>query len=213
MKKISTIYLLIICTFLLTNKSFGIVHTISVGVSGLNFASQTVAAVVGDTIRWNLVSGSHTTTCDGSSNTVLPPGAPAWNSPINSSNTMFEYVLVMAGNYQYKCIPHASAGMIGFLNVSQGTGVPVVTPVVNHLDVSVSSVITEIKFYNPSESKVTLCIYDLTGKKVQTIVDEMLGKGEYSFQWDNAFAAPQGTYLVRLESREYISTRKFVIRR
>ena len=77
-------------------------------------------ASVGDTITWTWSSGSHTTTCDptsqGSGNS-LPSGAATWNSPINSTNKTFSYKLTVAGTYKYWCIPHAP-NMAGTINAS-----------------------------------------------------------------------------------------------
>lgn len=57
---------------------------------------------VGDTIRWEWVSGFHTTT-SGS----IPDGASSWDSPITPSVTSYEYIVQVSGTYNYVCTPHA----------------------------------------------------------------------------------------------------------
>ncbi len=205
MKKKFTIYLLIACLSAISIESFATLHIISVGNGQFNPGS--VNAVTGDTIRWVWLNGSHTTTCDGSNPTVLPAGATPWDSPISSANPMFDYVLIAAGSYTYICTPH---GFTGMLNVSQGTGIISLTPHVNHLDIATTSLNAAIAFYIPVDGKVNLSIYDLTGKKVQTIVDAELIKGEYTKIWETV-SAHEGTYLCRLESKEFTSTRKFIV--
>lgn len=79
----------------------------SVNVQSYSFTPGTVNASVGDTITWHWVNGSHTTTCNGtSSGTILPPGAAAWDSPINSTITTFSYVITVEGEYDYVCTFH-----------------------------------------------------------------------------------------------------------
>jgi plastocyanin len=80
-----------------------------VNVQNFSFTPASIPNVqLGDTIRWVWLSGSHTTT-----STTIPSGAATWDSPLNSSNTSFEYKVVVAGTFNYKCTPHASMGMTG----------------------------------------------------------------------------------------------------
>ncbi len=51
--------------------------TISIAVGNNFFSPSNVTVSVGDTIRWQWIGGSHTTSCDGVlPGTSLPPGAP-----------------------------------------------------------------------------------------------------------------------------------------
>ena len=80
-----------------------------VNVQNFSFAPANLPGVhVGDTIRWVWVSGSHTTT-----STTIPFGAAAWDHPITSTNTSYEYPVTVAGAYNYKCTPHEAMGMVG----------------------------------------------------------------------------------------------------
>ena len=92
----------------------------SITVANFQFSPSTVNASVGDTITWLWSSGSHTTTCDptsqGSGNS-LPAGAATWSSSINSGSKTFSYKLTVAGTYHYWCIPH-SPNMAGTINAS-----------------------------------------------------------------------------------------------
>jgi plastocyanin len=96
-----------------SSSSFCTNHVVT--VQNFSFFPAAVNAIVGDTITWQWVDGSHTTTCDGVfPGTSLPPGASTWDSPINSSATTFEYIIQVVGNYNYVCVPHSPnmAGMI-----------------------------------------------------------------------------------------------------
>lgn len=80
-----------------------------INVQNYTFSPSDLSGViVGDTIRWVWVSGSHTTT-----STTIPVGAATWNSPISSTVTSFEYKVTLPGTYNYKCTPHANMGMVG----------------------------------------------------------------------------------------------------
>ena len=98
---------------LMTISSKATIHIVQ--VSNFQFSPANVTDVfVGDTMRWVWVSGSHTTTDDNAtykgSPTSLPAGASSWNSNINSASTTFDYMVTVAGVYNYLCQPHA-AGM------------------------------------------------------------------------------------------------------
>ncbi len=43
---------------------------------------------------------------------------------------------------------------------------------------------TQIRFLVPEESQVSLILYDLSGRKVRTLVDEKLSKGQYQVNWN-----------------------------
>lgn len=81
-----------------------------VQVSNFQFSPQTITNVlVGDVIRWEFVSGFHTTTCNPTTTegTSLPAGAATWDAPITSTAPSFEYTVTVAGTYNYLCKPHA----------------------------------------------------------------------------------------------------------
>lgn len=108
--------------FLLSFTGSAMSTTVIVTVQNFNFNPATINVNVGDTVKWQWVEGSHTTTCDGIfSGTVLPPGAAPWNAPINSGSTTFSYRVAVAGTYNYVCQPHAP-GMAGVINASGGSG-------------------------------------------------------------------------------------------
>jgi photosystem II stability/assembly factor-like uncharacterized protein len=59
---------------------------------------------------------------------------------------------------------------------------------------------------------VSLKIYDLLGREVATVVDERLGPGTYTRQWD-ATGLASGVYLYRLTAGDFVQTRKLVLLR
>ncbi len=72
---------------------------------------------VGDTVQWDWVNGTHTTTsgsCSGGS--CSPDGL--WDKPITFENTSFSLTFNSPGTYSYYCTPHLSA-MQGIVVVVQ----------------------------------------------------------------------------------------------
>lgn len=108
----------LVITFLVLFSSNSFSTTLDISVQNFSFSPSTISATVGDTIRWTRISGTHTTTCDGSSLTSRPSGAASWNASLNSSTPVFKYVITVSGVYNYKCIPHGAGGMVGVINAA-----------------------------------------------------------------------------------------------
>jgi plastocyanin len=143
-----------------------------VTVSNFAFSPDVIPSVeVGDTIRWIWASGSHTTT-----STSVPGGAATWDAPISSSSTTFDYPVLVAGNYTYKCTPHFSMGMVGSFTAEFPSGTR------NQASSAEISVFPNpfvsrvaIRYQSPEASLEMLSIYDLTGRKLREIRFEPSG--------------------------------------
>ncbi len=117
------------------------IHVVSVSNFAFSPANLT-SVIVGDTVRFTWVSGTHTTT---SVTQSIPANAAVWNSPITSANPTFDYKVTVAGTYSYVCTPHAGS-MTGSFVAS--------LPVLSASKIQKS---TELKVYpNPFTSKVTI---------------------------------------------------------
>lgn len=66
---------------------------------------------------------------------------------------------------------------------------------------------TKIKFQIKDSRFVTLKIYDLLGREVAILVNEVLKPGTYEVDW-NASECPSGVYFYRLEAGEYTDVKK-----
>ena len=69
---------------------------------------------------------------------------------------------------------------------------------------------TTINFQIPEPSMVRLTIYDIIGRKVETLVDGVMMLGEYSVTWD-ARELASGVYFCRLEHRGTVRTQKMML--
>ncbi|UCF05566.1 MAG: T9SS type A sorting domain-containing protein [bacterium] len=67
-----------------------------------------------------------------------------------------------------------------------------------------------LKFDVPRRSRVTIRIYDVTGRVIDTVKDVPYDPGRYSYIWDCRGIAP-GIYFVRMQAPGFDRTRKIVI--
>ncbi len=185
---------------MLTGTSFSTTHNVT--VQNFSFATANLNTVVGDTIKWNWSNGSHTTTCDDSNGSILPAGAPSWNSPLNSNSPTFSYVISVPGVYHYVCIPHAPE-MSGNINATT-SAITVLTEFVTGYELSQNfpnpfNPTTKVKFTIENSSDVTLKIYNSIGREVETLVNQRLNAGAYDVDW-NAVNFPSGVYYYKIET-------------
>lgn len=153
---------LTIIALLLSLSSFATIHNVT--VSDFQFTPASFNVVVGDTIVWTWTSGSsaHTTT-----STTIPSGATPWNSPLQSSNPAFAYIVTVAGNYNYVCQPHSGL-MTGTFTASTPVGI---TPKPGSKELGVSI------YPNPVERFVTIELKNVlkTSKQVKIEVYDIIG--------------------------------------
>jgi hypothetical protein len=69
---------------------------------------------------------------------------------------------------------------------------------------------TTIKFELPMSTRVSLVVYDLLGKEVTRLVDEIQDAGYKSVLF-NAANLPTGVYFYRLEAGSFMSVRKLML--
>lgn len=67
-----------------------------------------------------------------------------------------------------------------------------------------------ITVFNPENEKVSLTVYDLNGRKIETLANQILTAGNHSFNWNNSSHKP-GIYLLNLTSVKQSVTEKIRI--
>lgn len=74
---------------------------------------------------------------------------------------------------------------------------------------------TQIQYALPSESRVVISIYDLTGRKVRTLVNEVQSAGHRSVMWNatNEIGRPvsAGMYIYTIQAGDFTQNRKMVL--
>lgn len=76
---------------------------------------------------------------------------------------------------------------------------------------------TNIDFDVPKNSRVILTIYNLIGKQVRLLADNLFDAGNHSVSWnsigDNGQQAPSGIYFVRFEAEKAVFIQKIILLR
>ncbi len=74
---------------------------------------------------------------------------------------------------------------------------------------------TTIDFTLPTAARTDLTIYDITGRRVRTLLDRTLSAGSHSVVWDGSdhsgSPAASGVYFYRLSTADFTRTRKMVL--
>ena len=70
--------------------------------------------------------------------------------------------------------------------------------------------LTTINYKLSTHKNVKLAIYDITGKKVATIVSELQPSGSYTYKWD-AGSLAGGAYFIKLTTGDFAQVRKLTL--
>jgi len=70
--------------------------------------------------------------------------------------------------------------------------------------------VTKINFALPKQGFVSLKIYDITGREVQTLVSEVKQAGYYSVDF-NGSSLSSGVYFYRIQSNNFVSVKRMVL--
>ena len=166
------------------------VHTI--GVQNFSFSPNSVNANVGDTIIWQWISGTHTTT-----SSTIPAGAAAWNASMTSATASFLYVLTVPGTYNYLCTIHNFTGVI---TVGGATGIEKIEatpPVLVYPSPFINQLTVDLNFSSVFKSNVVVELYDLLGtrKYRHVLGDEVVEPLNVDVS-----GLPQGIYFVSVSN-------------
>jgi hypothetical protein len=69
---------------------------------------------------------------------------------------------------------------------------------------------TRIEYELPASSRVSLTVYDVLGREIQTLVDERQSAGNHSVTF-NAGNLPSGVYFYRVQAGNYSATKKLLL--
>jgi len=197
MKKLYALFVFVACTASFQHAG---ATTWNINVQNFSFTGTPATVNVGDTVTWNWVGGTHTTT-----STAVPTGAASWDHPINSGSTSFSYVVAMPGTYAFHCSFHGS--MTGTFVAQLGTGVQ--SPVVAADDLLAFADGNGVRaaYTLSGNAHTRLTLTDLAGKTVYATSFAMQSAGTYNTTIPSA-SLPKGIYLVTLQSGETTATRK-----
>jgi plastocyanin len=183
---------------------------------------DTVKIGVGESVKWQFVSGSHTVTSG--TGTADPLAGEMFDQGINSIQTSLTFQFNNAGLFPYFCRPHVDAfNMKGFVLVQSTSGV---TPVPSN---GAAIGFTRAPRPNPTRTGVDfqfalnvagharIDVYDARGARIATVADRDLPAGSFAARWDgtatNGRAVDSGVYWLQMTLPGYAQSRKVVISR
>lgn len=161
MKKIYFNISLSIALLFGANSVWATIHIINaegVGPATNVFVPNVTNAVCGDTIKWVLISGTHTT-----ASTSVPVGATPW-AEANITASGFIYVVTVAGTYNYTCHPGSGGHMPASIVVTCTAGIP-----------SNNDVILNV-YPNPASQTITIDNPMFDGGQYQLYLTNLLGE-------------------------------------
>lgn len=109
----------------------------------------------------------------------------------------------------YKLIPRKNGDFVGYTDVAED----VVTPDVFSLSQNYPNPFnpsTIIQYSIPMNEFVTLKVYDLLGREVQTLVNKEQSAGVYNIEF-NASKLTSGVYFYRIEAGSFVSVKKLLL--
>jgi hypothetical protein len=213
-------------------------YTIGPGLGQMRVNPKVAITKEGDAMvaQWCMpVPGSSTPWCDIYQSYRSLNGE--WSNPVNISNSPLinntqnhlAPALASDGNkitafsyYGYQkgaTGPYADSGAVTNIWVSSNTytltGVKEDASVVNTFELSQNypnpfNPATVIKYSVPAESKVTLKVYDVLGKQVATLVNDVKAAGSYSVNFDASKLA-SGMYIYSITAGNYSSSKKMML--
>jgi plastocyanin len=184
--------------------------TATITAGGFVFTPSSVTVNVGDTVKWQWLNGTHTTT-----STTIPSGASSWNAPLDAAHQTFTYVITHSGTYNYICVPHASLGMVGVITANPNGIQPIGTAVPDNYNLQQNfpnpfNPTTNIRFDIPKNTKVKLTVYNIIGEQVDLLLNNVLSAGSYNVDW-NASAYPSGVYFYTLSTDDFKAVKKMIL--
>ena len=193
-----------------------------VQASDFEFTPAELTIAKGDTVKWVWVNGMHTTTSDTTS------GATVWDALLDQSHLSYSYVFNQTGIFPYYCIYHVSFGMKGTITVGPATSVKSANsvPYGYSLDQNYPNPFnpsTIIEYSIAQQSYVTLEVYNILGKKIETLVNKVEAAGNYKVEFNarqtvNNNPIASGLYFYQIKAvtegsktAGYIKTRKMIL--
>jgi len=70
--------------------------------------------------------------------------------------------------------------------------------------------VTKISYGLPEASHMSICIYDISGRLVATLVESDIPAGCHAVNWETGYVAT-GVYLVRMEASSFSAVRKVAL--
>ena len=169
-----------------------------------HFLPVTVNAVVGDTILWTWVSGTHIAGPTAAS--TIPAGAAMFNGTLDATHHSYKYKVTVAGSYTYQCHPASPHGEPGYINVTANATAVQQFDALSNVSVAYPNPFSEKINFETTDAN-TILLYNMMGEKVRSVT---LKSGQTKVQID-ASDLNHGIYFYSiLKEGIVLETRKIV---
>jgi plastocyanin len=177
---------------------WAVTHVVQFGGSaGFAYSPSSFNATVGDTVKWEGDFSLHPL-----SSTSVPAGAQTFHMASGSS---FSYHIAVAGSYAFRCDIHFSIGMTGTFTATQSSVRYNPRPQGSvrqgeiHADIENGAGIPFVALAVPAARRITISVFDLSGRKTATLLDRFVLPGSYSIPLGDA-AHKSGFYFITLQT-------------
>jgi hypothetical protein len=180
-----------------------------------SFLGGSSAALIGDEyISFLLYDNAGSRMLSSDSGTIFEVGYTVIDSIHDSTSTPLAFTegMVADSNLQVMSVEYVD-GSIPISPVVGVKGVPDAVPHVYRLDQNFPNPFnpaTIIRYAIPVTGWASLRVYDLLGREVSTLVNELKQPGEYTVRWD-ASGLSSGVYFYRLQASNSTRTRKLIL--
>ncbi len=132
-------------------------------------------------------------------------------------NTYVDKNILQSGDYTYRIKAFNAVAESDYSNEASLTIVGIEEEMTTPTDYSINqnypnpfNPSTKIKFALPQNSHTKLIVYDLLGREIQTLINKELDAGYHEIIFD-ASIFPSGIYFYRIQSGNFIQTKKMIL--
>ena len=148
---------------------------------------------------------------EGNNDFLVISSVPGHGSVTETQRYTFTDNTVNAGHYSYRLEEVDFNGHISYSNIVEAE---VSEPLEFNLEQNYPNPFnptTNIKFSVPTESQVTLKVYDILGNEMATLVNEKKPQGYYNVKF-SASNLPSGIYFARMQAGQgFVSVKKMIL--
>lgn len=188
-----------------------------IAINGVPMAPNTMKGIITNSFAWNRIelynfmtsAAFDTITIDADYRTFVCTGPFI----INAGTTLVVDMAIVAGTSLLDLLVNAdsaiSCGQLILLGISSDEPVPI-DYLLNQNYPNPFNPSTRISWQSPVSSWQTLNVFDVLGNEVATIVDKEMEAGYHSIDF-SASNLPSSVYFYRIQSGNFISTRKMLL--
>jgi hypothetical protein len=168
-----------------------------------------------NTEKYNMISGNATRNSAGPNDISFVVGGGPFNIPANDYITV-AFALAASNNYN-QLISAIEQSRVKYseivTDISEDTGVQPESYSLSQNYPNPFNPSTNIKFTLPERSNVSLKVYDMLGREITTLIDEVKAKGSYKISFNPSAGSlnlSSGVYFYKIKAGKFSSIKKMI---